>query len=338
MATVEKITVQRTSGDLQKSDVNVDTNSFNNNLFANASHKNIELKPAGLFPNGENKPAELPKKIGTSLFGSKLVDSSENKQAADKNILPQASASNLDKISKFLKHQKTNLKNLLNTIGSNVNEYDAAVSSALKYLPGEGELKLIVDSNPRIKAILAEANMPVNMNYDNLKTIKNSHIATTVQFSRAIGKELGMNETELQTMEVGAALHDIGKTLIPSEILNKQGKLTKEERETVNYHSVLGYEILKSAGFGTNVAEIARDHHNPQSKNKYAQIVRAADVYSAMTEKRSYKEAKSHDEAMSVLRNMGINKEILAALDKNFAPKKETQSITPGFSTQPAVA
>ena len=170
------------------------------------------------------------------------------------------------------------------------------------------------------------------MNYDNLKTIKHSHIATTVQFARSIGQDLGLSETELQTMEVGAALHDIGKTLIPEEILNKKGRLTDDERKVVNLHAVLGYEILKSAGFGTNVAEIARDHHNPLSKNKYAQIVRAADVYSAMREERSYKKGKSHEEAMAVLRNMNIDKNILNSLDKNYGSKNTVTAQ--GFSTQ----
>ncbi|MBR5336248.1 MAG: HD domain-containing protein, partial [Bacteroidaceae bacterium] len=169
------------------------------------------------------------------------------------------------------------------------------------------------------------------LNYENLKTIKHSHIATTVQYARAIGKSLGMSPDELQTMEIGAALHDIGKTLIPAEILNKQGQLTPEERRIVNYHSILGYEILKSTGKNVNVAEIARDHHNPFSKNKYAQIVRAADVYSAMTEKRSYKEAKSHDEAMKVLKSMNINPQILDALEneygKNNPKNQETSTL-----------
>ena len=259
----------------------------------------------------------------SQLFANKQNATPQN--IADRNILPEAKANRLGTLSKYIKAK-------LNGIAKQVNEYDAAVNNALKYLPSKGDLKDIVNSNPRIAAILAEANLPVKMNYDNLKTIKHSHIATTVQFARSIGQDLGLSETELQTMEVGAALHDIGKTLIPEEILNKKGRLTDDERKVVNLHAVLGYEILKSAGFGTNVAEIARDHHNPLSKNKYAQIVRAADVYSAMREERSYKKGKSHEEAMAVLRNMNIDKNILNSLDKNYGSKNTVTAQ--GFSTQ----
>ena len=53
------------------------------------------------------------------------------------------------------------------------------------------------------------------LHYENLKTIKYTHLATTVEFARAVGEELGFNEEQLKVMEVGATLHDIGKSFIP---------------------------------------------------------------------------------------------------------------------------
>ena len=105
--------------------------------------------------------------------------------------------------------------------------------------------------------------------------------------------------------------------------------MTPEERKIINLHSVLGYELLKGMNLGTNVAEIARDHHNPNSTNKYAQIVRAADVYSAMREERPYKTAKTHDEAMAVLKDMKISSTILNALDKVYGTPKKEEIIVP---------
>ena len=133
-------------------------------------------------------------------------------------------------------------------------------------------------------------------------------------------------------------MHDIGKSFIPPSILNKKGRLTKEEREIINFHSVIGYEILKSAGYGVNVAEIARDHHNPLSKNPMAQIVRAADIYSAMREERSYKKPKSHEEAMEVLRSARVPQNILDALDKKYGNKSAATNPIQHFSVQTAVA
>lgn len=180
-------------------------------------------------------------------------------------------------------------------------------------------------------------NLKKVLHYENLKTIKYTHLATTVEFARAVGEELGFNEEQLKVMEVGATLHDIGKSFIPPQILNKNGRLSPEEREIVNLHAVIGYELLKSLGYGVNVAEIARDHHNPMSKNPMAQIVRAADIYSAMREERSYKKAKTHEEAMEVLKSAKVPENILKALDKRYGNKTVTNPIQ-SFSTQLATA
>lgn len=258
------------------------------------------------------------------LFGNGIIK--EETKTAQKNELPtENKAVGIGILSNYFK----NIIPTFKEVNSKVNDYDNAVNTALKYLPSKGELEIIVASNPRIKAILNEAGLPVKLNYDNLKTIKQGHVADTTRYTRAIGKELGFSNAQLQTMEVGAAMHDIGKTLIPSEILNKNGRLTQEERKTVNLHSVLGYEILKSAGFGVNVAEISRDHHNKNSKNYMAQIVRAADIYSAMTEERPYKKAKTHDEAMAVLSENNIKPEILNALDKVYGNKDKKEFTLP---------
>lgn len=167
-----------------------------------------------------------------------------------------------------------------------------------------------------------------SLHYENLKSIKYTHIATTIEFAHAIGEELGLSKADLHEMEVGAALHDIGKSLIPVEIINKKGRLSDKERKIINYHSVLGYELLKSLGYSVNVAEIARDHHNPASKNRMAQIVRAADIYSAMREERPYKKAKTHEEAMEVLKNSKIPNKIIDALEKRYGKKIETNAVS----------
>lgn len=323
--TVDKIKFQRTSTDLTTSIPDqglAEDNNFNSsniNPFTSESKGYTTPK----VNNGNNS--------GNFLFGNEIVKDSTPKTRATE--LPQNN--NVGAFSALSNY----LKNTFKFAGNKVNEYDAAINNALKYMPSSGDMQILVESNPRIRAILQENGLPLKMNYDNLKTIKHTHIATTVEFARAIGEELGMSESDIQTMEIGAALHDTGKSLIPSEILNKHGRLDADERKTINLHSVLGYEILKSAGYGVNVAEIARDHHNPNSTNRMAQIVRAADVYSAMREERPYKTAKTHEEAMAVLRDMKINSRILDALDRKYGTTQQ-QNAT-GFAmngTQAAVA
>ncbi len=329
--TVEKVKFQRTSTDLTTltpdQGLAEDNNSFNTS--------NINPFTADSKEFAGAKPAENGSKTQTALFGNGIIKDTQTKTKAPD--LPQnTNIGGFSALSNYFK----NIIPTFKTAGNKVNEYDAAINNALKYLPSRGDMQILVETNPRIAAILQENGLPLKMNYDNLKTIKHTHIATTVEFARAIGEELGMSEADIRTMEIGAALHDTGKSLIPSEILNKNGKLDPNERRIINLHSVLGYEILKSAGYGVNVAEIARDHHNPNSTNKMAQIVRAADVYSAMREERPYKSAKTHEEAMSVLNNMGINSKILEALDRKYNTQ-QTQTATSNFGmngTQAAIA
>lgn len=116
-----------------------------------------------------------------------------------------------------------------------------------------------------------------------------------------------------------SALHDIGKISIPEHILNKPGKLTAEEFEIMKTHSAIGARILEDTPYHQKEAllKTARDiclwHHERYDGNGYpdglqgeeipvsAQVVSLADVYDALTSKRVYKEAYSHETAMRMI-------------------------------------
>ena len=119
----------------------------------------------------------------------------------------------------------------------------------------------------------------------------------------------------------GSALHDIGKIGIPEEILNKPGKLTKEEYEIIKEHTVIGEKMLKNLELYQDepliktACEIVRWHHERYDGNGYpdglkgdeipisAQIVSIADVYDELVSERVYKEAFSHEKAMEMILN-----------------------------------
>ena len=118
-----------------------------------------------------------------------------------------------------------------------------------------------------------------------------------------------------------SALHDIGKISIPDTILNKPGKLTKEEYEIVKTHSMAGAQMLdalpeyKDTPFVKTAYEICRWHHERYDGKGYpdglkgeeipisAQIVSVADVYDALTSERCYKKSFSHEKAMEMILN-----------------------------------
>ena len=126
---------------------------------------------------------------------------------------------------------------------------------------------------------------------------------------------MGLDESELTTIRLGAYLHDVGKIRIPHEILNKPGRLTQEEREIMAQHPVYGVELLASVEFPWDIKPIIRWHHEKYDGTGYpdrlrgdeiplhAQIICIADVYDAMTTTRSYRAAMTREQAMAEMRS-----------------------------------
>ncbi|MCD8377346.1 MAG: HD domain-containing protein [Candidatus Gastranaerophilales bacterium] len=118
-------------------------------------------------------------------------------------------------------------------------------------------------------------------------------------------------------------LHDIGKVLIPSKILNKNGKLSAEETEIMHIHAKLSEALLSSQNIEPEVLNIVRYHHQnkrrtgyPEIKNTIAgfdintEVVALADKYSALKEKRAYKAPMSDEAALSIIKEQVDNGEI----------------------------
>ena len=167
------------------------------------------------------------------------------------------------------------------------------------------------------------------------------HIARVVAMSLAIGKRLSLSEEKLRTLEVGAALHDIGKIAIPDTVLNKPGKLTNEEFELIKEHAALGSDILQPVPFPPEVVEAVRHHHEKWDGTGYpdklagekiplmARIVAVADVYDALTSDRPYRAAWSHEKAMTFMSSQvgtHFNAEIFAAFEEAMAADPELRS------------
>lgn len=141
-----------------------------------------------------------------------------------------------------------------------------------------------------------------------------THSTNVTIYTLAMAIELGMSKSQLNTIGMGAMLHDIGKTLIPLEILNKKGKLTPEEFDIVKKHTELGWEILrKEPTISVVSAHCAYQHHEkldgtgyPRGLKgdqiiPYARHLAVADVFDALTSNRCYRKAMLPHEAMEIL-------------------------------------
>lgn len=126
---------------------------------------------------------------------------------------------------------------------------------------------------------------------------------------------------DISLLRKASSLHDIGKIGIPEEILNKPGRLTEEEFETMKKHPLFGAELLESLSLNQEDKlvrlsyEVCRWHHERYDGKGYpdglcgdeipisAQIVSVADVYDALTSERVYKKAFTHEQAMTMIKN-----------------------------------
>lgn len=140
-----------------------------------------------------------------------------------------------------------------------------------------------------------------------------THCINVGNLSEALAIKSGTEASEI--IKIAGYLHDIGKLYVPKNILEKNGKLTKEEFEIIKQHTVKGYDILidllEEYEYRWFMATSARWHHERKDGNGYpdkikeipfyVQIISIADVYDALTSKRCYKEAISKEEALKMI-------------------------------------
>ena len=139
------------------------------------------------------------------------------------------------------------------------------------------------------------------------------HSRRVLLYSVKIAELIGDMQDELKTLAMGAWLHDIGKLAIPDSILLKPGALTDKEREIMQRHVELGYELMKGIPFLANAAEIILAHHERYNGSGYprrlggesiprcARIFAVADSFDAMTSDRPYRSALPVQTARNVI-------------------------------------
>lgn len=143
------------------------------------------------------------------------------------------------------------------------------------------------------------------------------------------------------SLEYAALMHDVGKLAIPDAILQKPGKLTDEEWVIMRNHAGLGVELLKPLKSFREIMDWIKYHHERIDGNGYykvpvekipleSKIMAIADTYSAITMRRTYKEPKSHEEAMRIIHDVA-GTQLDADLVKIFEsiPKEELAACVP---------
>ncbi len=176
------------------------------------------------------------------------------------------------------------------------------------------------------------------------------HSNGVAQLAEKIALKLKLPIDQIEKIKAAAAVHDLGKVIVPDEILQKPGPLTEREWEIIKKHPDTGADLLKGLEmYGEEVASIIRYAHEHWDGSGYpqglegeeiplgARIVSAADVYQALTTDRPYRKAYSHEEAVQVIRELRatvLDPQVVDALLSVLKEKKgQEQPTTPPQKT-----
>ena len=211
------------------------------------------------------------------------------------------------------KDKEIDLYKIDNPISNDFTEFALKnpVQFIFRYL-NESTIDCAIEKNKNIENILKEYNLNLDYKIENVSSIIASHLIPTARYASKMYLNMGHNKDDISYSILIAAslLHDIGKIFIPKEILNKTAKLTKSERDIIEIHNKLSYEILKTTHLGLNIAKLAYEHHNYEKnikRNPLNQTLIISDIYSALKENRPYRKALDDLRAKTIMFDMGTS-------------------------------
>jgi HD-GYP domain-containing protein (c-di-GMP phosphodiesterase class II)/rubredoxin len=166
------------------------------------------------------------------------------------------------------------------------------------------------------------------------------HSLGVAEKAERMGQLYGYDRELCDKLYIAGALHDIGKLLISNDILEKPGKLTREEYREIQNHAMGTWKLLCNIGGMEDICRWASLHHEKldgsgypfglkgDELGKHERLMACLDIYQALVEERPYKEGMSHSEAMAILRKMGaagqLDEDIIRDIDRCHALHCET--------------
>ncbi len=188
--------------------------------------------------------------------------------------------------------------------------------------------------------------------FDTIRAVTNSieardpytrgHSKRVGQIARTVAEELGWRKGDLELIDWGGMLHDVGKIGIPDAVLKKPGKLTNKEYEMIKSHPLIGAHIIKEISFLEPAVPFILEHHERFDGRGYPQglvgenisikgrLLAVADTFDAMTSDRPYRKGFDPEYALEeILRNANtqFDPEIVAAFERAWSSGKEIYQI-----------
>jgi len=209
---------------------------------------------------------------------------------------------------------------------------------------GAGEMGLIESLAEQLKLALRAGGFQQNHEAFLLSTVRalvstieakdhytSGHSTRVHLLSMLLGKELGLTTTELESLKWASLLHDVGKIGLPESILNKPGRLTREEYDIVKQHPQRGYQVLSHIRQLQDASQAVLLHHERYAGGGYplgiagegipraARIIAVADTFDALTSRRPYRQPRGEDEALDEIRRVRgsqLDPEVVDSLDR----------------------
>lgn len=251
-----------------------------------------------------------------SIFSLKIDDSqpiqadTTVQQLREAVITPPIEVNDSVEFQRFKQDYDNHVQNFQNTM-ANMAARDTTVNTSGILM---NTVKLLFQDGHRLNIF----DMLLNIrNYDDSTY---THSINVSLISYVMAGWLGFSESE-QLMAASCGLfHDMGKIMMPPEILFKPGRLTPEEFEVIKTHPLRGYEILSDYSMNKHILDAALLHHEKcdgsgypyglmgQDIDKFAKIITIADVYDAMTSDRCYRKALCPFEVIEAFENEGLQK------------------------------
>ncbi|CAK0776456.1 hypothetical protein CCP2SC5_720018 [Azospirillaceae bacterium] len=213
----------------------------------------------------------------------------------------------------------------------------------------QAEARNYLNEKIRYKIILEQTISALSTTIAKRDPYTSEHQRRVSNMSADIARVLGWSVERRESVYLGGLVHDIGKINVPSEILNKPGKLHPVELELVKLHPITGHDILKEIDFPWPLAKITRQHHERLDGSGYpdglkgdqimheSQVVAVADIFEAILSHRPYRPGLGRDVAIAELRRLRgvcLNADIVDAAIEVFCGDTNCLSVTPILSSR----
>ena len=315
----------------------------------------IDTDPNLIFVKDKNGKYVLANKSMAELLGispDSIIGKTDKEIAQATNVHFEETNGLLKDDKKVIENRETILipERAIKLPGGKIKWYQSTKVPIISKKKIEGILEVVVDiterkkteeklkkSYERLQKLLRETVNGLVSAMEMRDPYTAGHQRRVAALASAIATEMNLKKDEIDGVFMASLIHDIGKMLIPSEILSKPGKLTEAEINLIKFHPQAGFNALQSIEFPWPVAQIVLQHHEKLDGSSYpnglkkkeiliqARIICVADVIEAMSSHRPYRPAAGIDEALNeIIKNKGIfyDEDVVGACENLFKEKK----------------